>query len=228
LRGCRASFGRLSAAAVAIALLTVIGATTGTARAAAGSESDYTVASFSIESHAGLGALITSWNGVLCLVPPEESCFSGLPELVFPGLTSSGMTVWTDPSSPNFTAIVDELTNGHPGLLSWSIEAPITGVGAGIGAVSERDLLDDQVGPSGVDLAGYRIDRIGLRADTVTFEYPGGVFTNYVFRGTFLFEGGIATKDVCKSGGWRSLHGPGGSNLDNQGQCIGLVNTGGQ
>jgi len=203
-------------------------ATTGAA-----STGDYTVASFSLEASAGVPALINSFDGVLCLPPPQESCFSGVPELIFPGLTHSGTTIWTDTSSPNFAVIVNELTNGEPGLISWSLEAPITGVGVGIVAVTERDLLGDQVGPSGVDLAGYTIDRIGLRADSLSFDSPGsdpngdGIWTDFAVRATFLFEGRIASEDVCKNGGWRSLHSPDGR-FHNQGQCIRLFNSGGQ
>ena len=45
-------------------------------------------------------------------------------------------------------------------------------------------------------------------------------------RAAFIFEGVIANSEVCKNGGWRSLHGPGGIGFHNQGECIQFVNNG--
>lgn len=222
------------ACATALALTSLTTATTGTASAASGSPADYTVASFSFETHSGVAAVITSFDGGLCPVPPSESLFCPAPRLVFPGFTTSGTTIWTDANSPNFQTIVDELTNGESDVMSWDLiaRAGSTDVAESATSGTERDFLDGQVGPSGVDLAGYTIDRIGLRADEVLLDSPGsdpnhnGIWTDFVFRGTFLFEGRIASADACKNGGWQSLHGPDGTSFHNQGQCIRLVRTG--
>lgn len=211
--------------AVALAaLLSLIGATTGTASAASGSPADYTVASFSVETDGGVAAVVTSFDGGLCPLPPSESFSCPAPMLVFPELTTSGTTIWTDAGSPNFQTLVNELTNGESDVMSSDLlaKAGSTVAVTSVTSSSERDFLDGQVGPSGVDLAGYTIDRIGLRADEVSLNYEG-TFTDFVFRGTFLFKGRIASADVCKNGGWRSLHGPGGSSFENQGQCVSLV-----
>jgi hypothetical protein len=220
------------AAVGALGLLGLLSATASTARASVKPPPDYVVASISFEANFGVPVVFTSVDGALCLPPALESCFVGVPLLVFSSLTTSGTTIWTDPSRPNFDAIVGELTDGDSGLMSWALIAPMGVAGASIVAQSERDLFDDQVGPSGVDLAGYRIDRIGLRVDSISFDSPGtnpngdGIWTSFAFEGAFLFEGRIASKEACKGGGWQSLHGPGGRRFENQGQCIQLVNTG--
>jgi hypothetical protein len=211
------------AALVALGLLGLMSAAASTARASAKPPADYVVASLSFETNFGAPALFTSVDGALCLPPALESCLAGVPLLDFSPLTTSGKTIWTDATSPNFGAIVGELTDGDSGLMSWALIAPMGVAGASIVGQSELDLFDDQVGPSGVDLAGYRIDRIGLRVDSISFDSPGGTFTTFTFSGAFLFEGRIASKDACKNGGWQSLHGPGGSSFENQGQCIRLV-----
>jgi hypothetical protein len=216
------------AAVVALGLLGLMSATASTARAAVKPPpADYVVASFSVETNFGTSALFTSVDGSLCLPPslPPESCLFGVPLLLFPSLTKSGETVWTDAASANFEAIVEELTNGEPGLLSWALIAPGGVAGVSIVGQSELALFDDQVGPSGVDLAGYTIDRIGLRVDSISFT-PTGSGTSFAFSGAFLFEGKIASKEVCMNGGWQSLQGPGGAVFHNQGECIQLVNTG--
>jgi hypothetical protein len=217
---------RASIAVAAVVALGLMSAAAGTARASVKPPADYVVASFSFDTNFGAPALFTSVDGALCLPPALESCFVAVPLLDFSPLTTSGQTIWTDAASPNFGAIVGELTDGDSGLMSWALTAPMGVAGVSIVGQSELDLFDDQVGPTGVDLAGYRIDRIGLRVDSISFESSGGTFTTFTFSGAFLFEGRIASKDACKNGGWQSLHGPGGSSFENQGQCIHLVNTG--
>jgi hypothetical protein len=94
--------------------------------------------------------------------------------------------------------------------------------------LTEQGLLDGQVGPSGVDLAGYTIDRIGLRIDAVSLTTsPTNLGeTDWNLSATILFEGTIASTSSCKKGGWQSLHGPNDRLFGNQGDCIQFVNTG--
>jgi hypothetical protein len=81
----------------------------------------------------------------------------------------------------------------------------------------EWAILGDQVGPNGVDLAGYTINRIGFRLDALTFDSPGedangnGIWTDYTIQGAFLFEGTVSSRDVCMRNGWQRLRGPSGS-----------------
>jgi hypothetical protein len=212
-------------------------ATTGTARASSNAPADYVVASFPVdEGTGGTAAVFPYMQAELCLPPPPapigfEPC-DFLPNLLISPLVATG-TIWTDGSDPYFNNIVSEITNGVSGLIEAEDRAS-TGVFRSVYGRSEPQFFDDQVGPSGVDLAGYTIDRIGFRVDAITIDSPGsdpngdGIWTDFSLRGAFVFEGRIASVGACKNGGWRSLHGPGGSSFKNEGQCIRLVNTGGQ
>jgi hypothetical protein len=226
----------LRVAASVVTLFGVLATTSalGPASASTRSQSDYTVASFSIDDGGGAPELFNFVKVGLCLPPLTETCFTeeeGGPTLIFSPIDASGMTIWTDAATPNFNVIVNGLTDGVTELVGWTTGPPdvfITGASS-----FEPDLFGDQVGPSGVDLAGYRIDRIGFRVDSFSLASPGtdpngdGIWTDWTLNGTFLFEGRIASTDACKNGGWQSLHGPGGSSFENQGQCIRFVNTSG-
>jgi hypothetical protein len=216
--------------ATSIGLLAV--APTGTATASPPQPSNYVVASIPVDEGAGFPVLFTHLDGRLCLppLPPLIGLCSDLPSLLFSPIASSG-TIWTDASSPNFGLIVNELTNGTLGGFGWEITHP-----GCCGGLANNDgeavLLGDQVGPSGVDLAGYTVERIGFRVDSVTFDSPGedgngdGIWTDFRLRGAFVFEGRIASMQACMAGGWQHLHGPEGSSFSNQGQCIRLVAAG--
>jgi hypothetical protein len=224
------------ACASALALAAFTTATIGTARASSNPPADYVVASFPVaEGPEGLASLFTYVEAELCLPPPPseiglEFCDT-LPNLLISPLLASGTTIWTDGSNAYFDNIVSEITNGVSGSIEAEVRAS-NGAFGSIVAASEPQLFDDQVGPSGVDLAGYRIDRIGFRVDEITIDSPGsdpngdGIWTDVSLTGAFLFEGTIASSKACKNGGWQSLHGPGGHNFKNEGQCINFVNTG--
>jgi hypothetical protein len=215
---------RTTATIAAVAATILLAATNASVAAAALPDApDYVVATFSFEEHF-VAAAIPSVDVALCVPPPQAfGCFTGggLPLLLFPSLTTPGMTVWVDANSPNFSVIAGALTNGQPDLIAWGVfPAGDFGGGAGVVGVPEQDLLDGQVGPSGVDLAGYRIDRIGLHVGSISFASAASTIS-----GTFVFEGTIASTSACKNGGWQSLHGPAGVQFKNEGQCIRLVET---
>jgi hypothetical protein len=118
-------------------------------------------------------------------------------------------------------------TNGNLDLVQrWTTLVPVSG-GAGT-IVTEAALLGDQVGPSGVDLFGYSIHRIGLRIDAVSLTTPPGNpdETDWQLSAALLFQGTIAGATACKDGGWQDLHGVGGRRFKNQGDCMQFVNTG--
>jgi hypothetical protein len=170
-------------------------------------------------------------QALLCLPPPPapigfEPC-DFLPNLLISPLVATG-TIWTDGSDPYFDNIVSEITNGVSGLIEVEDRAS-TGIERSIYGASEPQFFGDQVGPTGVDLAGYTIDRIGFRVDAITIDSPGsdpngdGIWTDFSLRGAFVFEGRIASADACKNLGWQTLHGPGGRRFMSQGQCIRFV-----
>jgi hypothetical protein len=89
----------------------------------------------------------------------------------------------------------------------------------GYALVSEPDFFGAQVGPSGNDLSGYRVDAIGFRVDTVTIANPSAGETDFDVSGAFVFIGRVADIRACLDGGWGRLVGPDGS-FDNQGECV--------
>ena len=226
------------AGASALALAAFTTATTGTARAASHAPADYVVASFPVELAPGGGirAVFTYMEAELCLPPPPspefgyEDC-AYLPNLLISPLAVNGTTIWTDGSTPYFDNIVSEITNGVSGQIEAEVTIPSLLFGL-IYARTEPQFFGGQVGPGGVDLAGYTIDRIGFRVDEITIDSPGrdpngdGIWTDFSIRGAFLFEGTIASSEACMRGGWQSLRGPGGSSFMSQGQCIQFVKTG--
>jgi hypothetical protein len=224
------------AGASALALAAFTTATTGTARASSNAPADYVVASFPVdEGRGGTQAVFTQLEAKVCLPPPPSpigfrDC-NHLPSLVISPLGVSGTVTWTDGSSPYFENIVSAITDGVPGYIEAADTDPV-GFVQSIHAASEPQFFGAQVGPSGVDLAGYAIHRIGFRVDSISIESPGtdpngdGNWTDFSLSGAFLFEGTIANSEACRNGGWQRLHGPGGSSFMTQGQCIHFVNTG--
>ena len=137
-----------------------------------------------------------------------------------------GATVWVDASAPNFAAVADRIVNGELGEVQFWM---FGGGGGGGLAGREPFLLGGDVGPGGVDLAGYRITRIGFRVDALTVDSPGqdlggdGIWTDVTLRGTWLFEGSVASKDACKNDGWKDF-----AVFKNQGDCVSFVATEGK
>ena len=88
----------------------------------------------------------------------------------------------------------------------------------------EADFLGASVGPNGIDLQGYVIDRIGFRLDSLTLSTPGtdpngnGQWTDFALSGAVLFEGRPFTREWCMKGGWRNY-------FKNQGDCVSYVST---
>src|SRR5215207_9916186 len=142
-------FLRIAIVAAFVGLL--LSAPSGTATAAPQQPSNYVVASIPIDEAAGFPVLFTYVEAWLCVppLPPLIELCTDLPSLLFSPIAVSGTTIWTDASTPNFTLIVNELTNGTVDGLEWEITHP--GCCGGFGRNgSEEDLLGDQVGPSGV------------------------------------------------------------------------------
>jgi hypothetical protein len=225
------------AGASALALAAFTTATTGTARASSHPPADYVVASFPVElGFGGIRDVFTYMEAEVCLPPPPspEFGFIGcdfLPNLLISPLAASGTVIWTNGSSPYFDNVVSEITNGVSGYIEAEVRAS-TGAFASSYPRTEPQFFGDQVGPSGVDLAGYRIDRIGFRVDEITIDSPGrdpngdGIWTDFSIKGAFLFKGTIASSEACTNGGWQSLHGPGGRSFMNERQCIQFANRG--
>jgi hypothetical protein len=91
---------------VAFALLGLVAATADMARAAQPEPSDYVVASFPVEVHAGGEGVPNSVSGELCFIL-GGGCLRFSP--IFP--STSGTTIWADSTnSPNFADFVGQLT----------------------------------------------------------------------------------------------------------------------
>jgi hypothetical protein len=128
-----------------------------------------------------------------------DHCDSVTPGLTWGpfGVEAIGTTVFKDATSPGFDFVVGNFTNGVVDEVSEDNE-PVTG-GGGDHGEPEPLWLGPDVGPNGIDLQGFRIDRIGLRIDTLTFTSPGrnpngdGLWTDTTISGAFLFEGACAT-----------------------------------
>jgi hypothetical protein len=194
--------------------------------------SDYLIAEAPIVSAGGAPTASTGLEVSVCVIDLSAlgNCFPppAMNSIVFAADPAVAVTtVWLDPGALNFAEVAGRLTNGNLDQVQyWSTTVPAS---AGAGTIlTELALLDGQVGPSGVDLAGYTIDRIGLRFDSVLLSTPPGNpgETDWNLSATLLFEGVITSTDGCKQGGWRSLHGPDDRAFKNQGDCIQFVNTG--
>jgi len=187
------------------------------------------VASIPLQSGGGAPALVTEVDGVsICdkdITGPGHC--SDTPLRFSPG--EVGTTVWADASTPNFDLLAQRLINGVLGEIG--LEVGVAGGGGGPGG-SESAMLGDQVGPNGIDLAGYTINRIGFRLDALTFDSPGedangdGIWTDYTIRGVFLFEGTVSSRDACMRNGWQRLRGPSGSPFEALGECRRLATIG--
>jgi hypothetical protein len=200
--------------------------------APADASSDFEIAEAPIVSAGGGPGVSSGLEVALCVVDLSElgHCFPppALNPIVFVADPAvAGVTVWRDAFDPGFAEAVAGFTNGSLDLVQyWTTLVPVSGAAGSI--VTEKALLDDQVGPSGVDLFGYAIHRIGLRLDAVSLTSPPGNpgETDWELSATLIFQGTIAGAVACKDGGWQSLHGVDYRPFKNQGDCMQFVNTG--
>jgi hypothetical protein len=90
-------------------------------------------------------------------------------------LTNSdvGQTIYRDATDPQFAAFVANLTSGS----------------------TESGIFGGVLGGNGIDLAGFQIDKVGLRVDSLSIVSPGsnpngdGQWTDTSGQISFLFEG---------------------------------------
>jgi len=123
--------------------------------------------------------------------PPQVRLFGD--QLLSP--TSLGTSFFADASSDGaeFERAAEHLTDG---VESWVLLGFTSQYLSAQGAVDETQLFsNDPLGTGGVDLAGFRIDRIGYRLDQLLIESPGsdpngdGNWTDMTVRATLLVEG---------------------------------------
>lgn len=136
-----------------------------------------------------------------------------------------GNYLWWTASDTNFDVHTGLLTNGEPNITLTFLQNPLTGQGGGgVGYQTEAVFLGDQVGPNGVDLQGFTINRIGLLFDQIDiWPTPSGSCVNV--HGVMVFTQ-LATRDACKAGGWKYLERMDGTSFKNQGDCIQYASTG--
>ena len=144
----------------------------------------------------GLGTAVVLAEGHLQLCGGLPEGCNSANRLDLPPINneSQGITVWADAQTPDFPAYVALITNGvkDPAMAMFEL-------GGGDGwAGFEPQFFGNQVGPNGIDLAGFVIHRIGFRVDSVSIVSPGsdpshnGVWTDASVAGAFLFEGTCA------------------------------------
>jgi hypothetical protein len=191
--------------------------------------SDYLVAqSIPISLSGGTAQVLTGIELELAVCTDLNHPCVGAPNIQGPldfelAPSDIGLTFWKDSSDPNFATFVQFITNGLPDVIARSIPA-------GTHADLEPTFLGAQVGPNGIDLAGYDIRQIGFRVDGLSLVSPGqdpngdGIWTDISVEGVFLFAG--AGKDDCKGGGWMRLKRLDGSAFKDQGDCIQYGETG--
>ena len=118
---------------------------------------------------------------------------------------------------------VDYITNGDP---DWVVSGLTIGGGGGASGEPEETLFDGAAGPSGVDLAGYAIDRVGFRVDAISINGDDS-YTEASLSGTYVFEGHIANPGACARGGWQKLRAADGSGFPDLLACVRCVARGG-
>ncbi len=214
------------AVVVALTLFAYGGAGVGTATASPQLAPSSTVAVLPVTHGVGRPGLFDSVTVTLCLVEapdPEFSClFYSTAQIAFGpiGASASGTTVWADSDTPGFNEFASTITDGVPNWL-WIDFRPTGTPGGGT-------IL-------GYELAGFVIDRIGLRVDVIAFDseiYPGTgtYFTYFSFQGAIVFEGrqkvaAPTSKDQCKNDGWQTFTDP---SFKNEGDCVSFVATHGK
>ncbi len=222
---------------IAVGLPTSAGAA---GRPAAGS--DYVVAEVpSISMGGGANVVVSQVDHQICVNPPPA--FVCLPSWTGISVADEGTTLWVDATSPtdvndfeftpgvtSFEDFVGYITNGDP---DWIVSGLMMGGGAGGAGEPEATFFDGAAGPSGVDLAGYVIDRIGFRVDSISIDSPGtdpngdGVWTDASLSGTYVFEGHIANAGACARDGWESLHAADGGTFSSLVACARYAVSGG-
>jgi hypothetical protein len=203
-----------------------------------GTSADYVVAEApSIQMGGGANVIASQVLHQLCVQRPpfSDEFFVCLPSWSGISVADKGSTLWVDATSPtdsndsefhgltSFEGFVDYITNGEP---DWLVSGLSIGGGSGGAGEAEATLFAGAAGPSGVDLAGYAIDRIGFRVDAISIDSPGenpngnGIWTDARLSGTYLFEGHIAGPSACARGGWEHLHAAGGSGFPDLPSCV--------
>ena len=86
---------------------------------------------------------------------------------------SAGAILWADQSSAGFRTLTAYLTDGTSNLLGWGVLAPISpsfAVGTESFTTESMFLNSD---PSGSDLQGWSLSRIGFAVEAATIDSPG-------------------------------------------------------
>lgn len=109
-----------------------------------------------------------------------------------------GQTIYRDAADPQFAAFVAHLTNGIDNLCTANTFGSTYGR-------SESDIFGDVPGGNGIDLAGFQVDKVGLRVDAISIVSPGidpnndGRWTDASGQLSFLFEGVRAVPEPTTS-----------------------------
>ena len=228
---CIAEAARLLARVLVLVAALAVAATAQASSGSQPSASGYTLAEVSLANAGGSMGIDTVANVVFCIDNDFQNCSTHVDSLTFPHLTaaSAGSRVWADTTSPGFAMVVRELTDGASDFLGYQTATPSWLAGPGWFVAPEPSFFSGQTGVGGVDLAGYAIHAIGFRVDSVQIASPGenpngdGNWTDFSVRGAFVFEGTVASRAVCRDGGWRNLRGTDGP-FSNQGECIAVAN----
>jgi len=142
---------------------------------------------------------------------------------------SAGAILWADQSSAGFRTLTAYLTDGTSNLLGWGVLAPISpsfAVGTESFTTESMFLNSD---PSGSDLQGWSLSRIGFAVEAATIDSPGqdlnhdGIWTDVNVSGKFLFEALLFDHKDCMDDQWRTLRRPDLSPFRNLGECISYV-----
>ena len=219
----------------------VVATTTSPANAAANAPPDYVVAEAPTPQWIGGGgnAIVSYLEYQVCINNTIDTYICA-PVFSPTTVARAGDTIWIDSTTPpgknlmvaigmeegipSFADFVAYVTNGEADGI-WHALQMAGGGGGGTGR-SEAEFFGSAAGPSGFDLYGYAIHRIGLRIDAITIESPGsdpngdGNWTDYSFRGTLVFEGTIASPRACTGDGWRGLRGPDGTQFESLTDCV--------
>lgn len=210
------------AVVVALTLLAYGGASVGTANASPQIVASSTVAVLPVTQNISGPGLFDDVTVTLCLVggpSPEFPCLRFSPaQFSFGPIDASagGTTLWADSDTPGFNEFASSITDGVPNWL-WI----------------DFNLLGGTI--RSYELAGFVIDRIGLRVDAIEFDsrIPPGesvYWTFFTFQGAIVFEGRPkvappTSKDQCKNGGWQTFTDP---SFKSEGDCVSFVATGGK
>jgi hypothetical protein len=99
-----------------------------------------------------------------------------------------GQTIYRDAADPQFAAFVANLTNGIDNFCVFSTAGSSS-------ASNESGIFGGVLGGNGIDLAGFQIDKVGLRVDSLAIVSPGsnpngdGQWTDTSGQISFLFAG---------------------------------------